>query len=78
VLNGGPGNATGHTVISTPFTLPGVYKDQPRIKMRVCEATPNAGIAESDYYILSGSNNVFDVFRGSVGSNMSVRIRPVR
>jgi hypothetical protein len=77
---------TGHIVVTTPFTTvvarPFMYALLPVIKMRVVESTLDAGLTESDYYLLSGEKNVFKVWRGSKAGTayetMNVRIRPAR
>jgi hypothetical protein len=76
------GSATGHIVITTPFTFIATDGVNRTIKMKVVESTLDAGITESEYQVLSGKDYVFTVSRGSkkgtVYEKMNVRMRPVR
>ena len=67
----------GHIVVTTPFTFPAMHKGKPLIKMQVVESTPDAGLTESEYFLLSGKDYVFRVFRGSKNQEMDVRLRPI-
>lgn len=82
VINRFLGEKTGHIVVTTPMTFFGMHEGKPRYSMLVVESTTDAGLTESQYLLLSGSDYVFKVLRGSKKGTpfekMNVRMRPIK
>ncbi|MFN2532840.1 MAG: hypothetical protein ABR555_16235 [Pyrinomonadaceae bacterium] len=78
VINKGTFPNIAHTVVTTPLMFVGMFDGKPSVTMQVVESTGFVGLTESTYFLLSGANHVFSIWRTSKKEKRQFRLRPVR